>query len=104
MGAKNLVAEKFLSDEITGALHRACLPHDHTIRLQLEREALIEMGVRDVTVRCRGESLDQRIDDLRRDPTYACTFPQPTAKVAKNDLRELSKNFAGIASGSIKVE
>lgn len=104
MTARNVVAEKFLSDEITRALERACLPHDHTIRSVLEREALIEKGVRDVTVRCRGESLDQRIDDLRRDPSYACTFPQPTAKVAKTDLRELSKNFAGIASGSIVVE
>ena len=104
MTARNVVAEKFLSDEITGALHRACLPHDHTIRLLLEREALIEMGVRDVTVRCRGESLDQRIDDLRHDPSYASSFPQPSARVAKGDLRELTKNFAGIVSGSIRVE
>jgi hypothetical protein len=88
---------------LRGVLERACLPHDHPIRLVLEREAEIE-GVREVSVRCRGESLDQRIDDLRRDPSYACTFPQATAKVAKNDLRELSKNFGGIASGSIRVE
>ena len=103
MTARNVVKEKFVSDEITQALERACLAHDHGIRIVLEREAEIE-GVRDVSVRCRGESLDQRIDDLRRDPSYAASFPQPSAKVAKTDLRELSKNFAGIASGSIKVE
>ena len=104
MTARNLVAEKFVNDEITRALERARLPHDHSIRLVLAREALIEKGVRDVLLRCRGESLDQRIDDLWRDPSYAASFPQPVAKVSKSDLRELSKNFAGIVSGSVVVE
>ena len=103
MAARDVVKEKYVGDEITKALERACLAHDHTIRVVPEKEAEIE-GVRDISVRCRGVSLDQRIDDLRRDPSYASTFPQPEAKVAKNDLRELSKNFAGIASGSIVVE
>lgn len=103
MTARDVVKEKFVGDEITKALERACLPYDHAIRLVLEKEAEIE-GMRDVSVRCRGASLDQRIDDLRRDSSYAPSFPQPAAKVAKGDLRELTKNFAGIASGSIRVE
>lgn len=103
MTARDMVKEEFVGDEITKALERACLAHDNTIRVVLEREAVIE-GVRDISVRCRGVTIDQRIDDLRRDPSYASSFPQPTAKIAKGDLRELSKNFAGIVSGSIVVE
>jgi len=104
MTARDLVAEKFVSDEITKALERTCLPHDHTIRVVLEREAEIEKGVRDVFVRCHGQSLDQRIESLRHDPSYAASFPHPEGKVAKGDMATMRTQFAKIADGSVVVE
>ena len=103
MTARNPTAEKFVADEITKALERARLPYDHAIRTVLNAEAEIE-GVREASVRCRGKSLDERIEDLRRDPSYAAIFPQPVGRVGRSDIRELTKNFDAIVSGAAVVE
>ena len=101
-------AQKFISDEISRALARAGLDYNHPIREVLDREAEI-VGVRDAVVRVRGERdqmlmLDDRIEELRHDPSYAASFPADPPKVAKTDMGKLTENFDKIASGEVRVE
>ena len=101
-------AQKFISDEISRALARAGLDYNHPIREVLDREAEI-VGVRDAVVRVRGERdqmlmLDDRIKELRHDPSYAHSFPADPPKVAKTDMGKLTENFDKIASGEVRVE
>jgi hypothetical protein len=108
METRGAAAEKYVYDEISRALARAGLGYDHQIRKVLDREAEI-VGVRDPVVRMRGEHgqmlmLDDRIKELRQDPSYATCFPADPPKVAKGDLGKLSENFTKIASGEIVVE
>jgi hypothetical protein len=105
---RNSTAQKFIYDDISGALARAGLPYDHPIREVLNREAEI-IGTREAVVRVRnerGEMLmpDDRIEELRHDPRYASTFPPDPPKVARSDMRKLTENFAGIADGTVRVE
>jgi hypothetical protein len=107
MEARSAIAQLFISQEIGRALMRARLSHDHAIRTELENGAVI-VGIRDATVRiAEGDgsiTLDDRIRQLKHDPRYAATFPQPAAKVSRDDMRELTKNFDKIAAGAIAVE
>jgi len=108
MGTRSSTAQKFISDEITGALTRAGLDYDNPIREVLDREAEI-VGVREAVVRVRGECsqmlmLDDRIEELRHDPSYAASFPTDPPKVAKTDMRKLTENFDKVASGEVRVE
>src|ERR1035437_3898961 len=108
MGTRSSTAQKFISDEITQALLRAGLDYDHPIREVLDREAEI-VGVRDAVVRVRDERnqmlmLDDRIEDLRHDPSYADSFPADPPKVAKTDMGKLTENFDKIASGEVRAE
>ena len=107
MGTRSSTAQKFISDEITQALLRAGLDYDHPIREVLDREAEI-VGVRDAVVRVRDERnqmlmLDDRIKELRHDPSYAHSFPADPPKVAKTDMGKLTENFDKVASGEVRV-
>ena len=66
------------------------------------------VGIRDATVRIAegvgSITLDDRIRQLKHDPRYAAAFPQSAAKVSRDDMRELTKNFDKIAAGAIVVE
>lgn len=103
MAYRSAAAQNFVDGEIGRALTRAGLPHDHAIHAVLDAEAQIE-GVRDAAVRCQGESLDSRIDQLRHEARFSHTFPQPTAKVAKSDMRTMSMSFNDIVAGRVRVE
>ena len=48
--------------------------------------------------------LDDRINELRHDPTYAHSFPADPPKVAKTDMAKLKENFDAIAGGTVVVE
>lgn len=48
--------------------------------------------------------IDDRIKELRRDPSYATIFPADPPKVAKNDMGKLRENFSAIADGTVAVE
>jgi hypothetical protein len=105
---RSSTAQKFISDEINGALARAGLDHDHSIREVLDQESEI-VGTREAMVRVRNERdqllmLDDRIDELRRDPRYAASFPADPPKVAKTDIGKLTENFDKVASGEVRVE
>ncbi len=102
MTQRSYVAQQFVDNQIGQAMARAGVPTDHPIRRQLDAEAEIA-GARDVVVRAQGESLDSRIAQLKRDPRFASSLPRP-ARVAKNDMRELTKNFDQIAAGTTVVE
>jgi len=103
LDTQNPTARHFISDEITQALLRACLPYDHPIRAELEKGAEIT-GVRDVAVSCNGVSLDRRIVELRHDPSHAASFPKPATTVSRTDMSELTKHFEQIANGTAAVE
>jgi len=108
METRSSTAQKFIYDGITGALIRAGLGYDHPLREVLDRESEI-VGVRDAVVRVRGEGgqllmLDDRIKELRHDPSYANLFPADPPKVAKGDMAKLRDNFDAVASGKIRVE
>jgi hypothetical protein len=105
---RSSTAQKFIYDEISKALARTGLEYDHPVRELLDREAEI-VGVREPVVRVPGASgemsmLDDRIKELKRDPSYATIFPADPPKVAKGDLEKLSEHFSEIADGSIRVE
>jgi hypothetical protein len=102
MTERSYVAQQFVDNQIGHAMARAGLRTDHPIRRQLDMEAEIT-GTRDVVVRAKGESLDARITELKRDPKFAASLPQ-TARVAKNDMKELTKHFDQIAAGTTVVE
>lgn len=108
MGTRSSTAQKFISDEISRALARAGLDYHHPIREVLDREADI-VGVRDAVVRVRDERnrtlmLDDRIKELRHDPSYAHSFPADPPKVAKTDMGKLTENFDAIATGKMIAE
>jgi len=103
MENRSAIAEQFISDEIGRALSREGLPQNHAVRAVLESEAEIE-GSRILAVRCNGESITGRIDQLRHDPQFKHTFPQPVAKVVRGDTQSLRQNFDQIARGEIVVE
>jgi len=100
---RSTVQQNFINGEIERALSRAGLPHNHAIRRVLDSEAQF-IGVRNAGVNCNGESLDSRIKELQNNPEYKHTFTQPLTKVAKNDIRELTKNFDAIAAGTAVVD
>jgi hypothetical protein len=105
---RNSTAQKFVYDDISGALARAGLPYDHPIREVLDKEAEI-VGTREAVVRVRGERgemlmLDDRIEEMRHNPRYAASFPADPPKVAKTDMGKLTENFAAIARGEVAVE
>jgi hypothetical protein len=100
--------QKFIHDEVTRALMGAHLDYDNPIRAVLEREAEI-VGVREAVVRVPGQNghmlmLDDRLADLRRDPSYAAVFPADPPKVAKGDMAKLCQNFEKIVDGTVCVE
>jgi hypothetical protein len=107
MGTRSSAAQKFIFDEITEALLRAGLDYNHPIRELLDREAEI-VGVYDTVVRVRDERnqtlmLDDRINELRHDPSYEHSFPADPPKVAKTDMAKLTENFTAIADGTVRV-
>ena len=100
--------QKFIHDEVTRALMGAHLDYDNPIRKVLEREAEI-VGVRDAVVRVPGAgggmlTLDDRIEQLRLDPSHATSFPPDPPKVAKGDMAKLCENFQKIIDGTVCVE
>jgi len=96
--------QHYISVEVRKALSRAGVDHNAPIRRVLEQECEVS-GVRDATVRARGDiSLDARIDELRRDPRYASSFPSSKPTIARTDMRRMSENISEIADGSIRVE
>jgi len=105
---RNSTAQKFVYDEISGALARAGLDYDRPIREVLYRESDI-VGTREAVVRVRNERdqllmLDDRINELGRHPRYISTFPPDPPKVARSDMRKLTENFAASARGEVAVE
>jgi hypothetical protein len=92
--------QKFIHDEVTRALMGAHLDYDNPIRAVLEREAEI-VGVREAVVRVPGQNghmlmLDDRLAELRRDPSYAAVFPADPPKIANSPWCKsgfVSKNF-----------
>lgn len=108
MKTRSSTEQKVISDEVTGALMRTGLDYDNPIRKVLETEAEI-VGIRDAVVRVPGEggvmlTLDDRIEQLRCDPSHAASFPPDPPKVAKGDMAKLSENFEKIIDGSVSVE
>ncbi len=103
MTLRSVAELNFADGKIGAALSRAGLPHNHPIRAVLDAEAEI-VGVRDATVRCQGQSLDSRVEQLRHDARFSHNFPQPTAKVAKSDMATMHAKFDEIASGKVRVE
>jgi F420-0:gamma-glutamyl ligase len=101
------IARHFISTEVCKELTNAGLPHNHPIRQELEKEAVI-VGDRDAFVRIpdgHGGTmmLSARIDQLKVDPRFAATFPTDPPKVAKTDTRNLSEHFDEIAAGTVIV-
>jgi hypothetical protein len=97
------ITRQFISDEISRALARAGLGYDHPIRVVLEKDAEV-VGLRDAAVRVRGQLPDDRIEELRRDPRFAGSFPVDPPKVARGDTAKLRANFEQIANGTTVVE
>lgn len=98
------IQKDFISTKVLAPLSRAGVDHNAPIRHLLKEECEVG-GVRDATVRARGDiSLDARIDELRRDPRYASSFPSSKPTVARTDMRRMSENFAKIADGTVRVE
>ena len=48
--------------------------------------------------------LDDRIEELRRDPRFVGSFPPEPPKVASGDMVKLTENFVAICDGTIVVE
>jgi hypothetical protein len=103
MTGRSTTFQAFVDSRLDAALTRAGLEHGHAVRAVLDAEAEIE-GVREPTVRCQGKSLDDRIAELRHDPRFAGTFPQPVCKVSKGDMASLRAQFQKVATGEVVVE
>jgi hypothetical protein len=105
---RSSTAQKFIYNEIGKALARAGLEYDNPVRELLDRQAEI-VGIRELVVRVPGANgqmhmLDDRIKELRCDPSYSTIFPADPPKVAKNDMAKLRENFSSIADGTVAVE
>jgi hypothetical protein len=48
--------------------------------------------------------LDDRLAELRLDPSYAAVFPADPPKIAKGDMAKLCQNFEKIIDGTVCVE
>ena len=81
---RSIVAQNFITSKVSEALTRYGIAHNDPIRQELEQDAEID-GTRDAWVRVRGVSIDDRIDELRRDPRFASSFPADPPRVAKGD-------------------
>jgi hypothetical protein len=72
------IAQHFTSTEVCKELTNAGLPHNHPIRQEVEKEAVI-VGDRDAFVKIpdgQGGTLmlADRIDQLKRDPRFAASI------------------------------
>ena len=101
------VQQRFVDNEIAQVLIRAGLNYDNPIRQVLDSEAEIVgppgkgyLRVRDA----RGElvSPEERVKQLRADPSCRECFPDPP-KVARNDDEQIRENFERIARGEVEV-
>src|ERR1035438_7374736 len=98
--ARSAIQESFIQNEISRALTRANIDHNNEVRKVLEREAEIVGGGRGgAAVSVSGDSLDDRIEQLRHDPSYRNNFPSDPPKVARGDINKLRENFDAIAAG-----
>jgi CTP:molybdopterin cytidylyltransferase MocA len=102
------IVQKFISTEIDKALFRRGLPHDSPVRPDLETRAEV-CGGREVVVLVRDESgrsitLDDRLEQLKRDSNYCDCFPADAPCISRHDEKKMHDNFEKIALGEVVVE
>jgi hypothetical protein len=100
--------KKFIHREVVTALIWSRLPHDHAIGGLLEKEAQVvgRTGAPCVQVvdECGNwRTLADRIEELKADPQFRETVPNPD-KVNRSDEERVRENFARIADGTAVVE
>ena len=100
---QSAIMQQFVADQVSGALTRGGLPRDHPMRALLIEEAVVA-GVRDACVRVSGGSvsLDDRVEQLKLDPRFGASVPDPP-KVARGDIERMRANFNEIAAGTVVV-
>jgi hypothetical protein len=107
MEGRSKIQQSFVDGEVEEALIRARLAYDHAIREVLDGDAEIIGPPGEGYLRMRdgrGElvSVDERIKELKADPSFRALFPD-LPKVGRDDEDGIKQNFDKIASGEVVV-
>lgn len=102
------IAQRFIHQAVVKALVRSRLPYDHPMCAVLEQEAQVVGATGSPSVQVVDQfgnwtSLARRIEELKTDPRFRDSIPNPT-KVNRSDQQSVRENFARIAEGSAVVE
>lgn len=102
---KTEIMRHFIRQEAMKALVNSRLAYDHPMREVLEAEVQIvgDPGcVRVVDDNGSWVMLEERIKELKADPRFRDSVPNPP-KIARGNLDEIRDNFDAIARGDMQV-
>jgi hypothetical protein len=107
MEAKSAIQQRFIDHEVAKALIRSGLPYDSPVRQKLNSDAEIIGPPGEGFLRMRNDrgelvSVDDRIKELKTDPSFRACFPE-LPKIARSEGEQIGSNFDRIARGEVEV-